>query len=179
MKLEDEVSADAVGFFRGGDLAVLCDGQVLSYSAPDFEKHRRLLTADRKIFDVSNSSLFTQALGPRDDRLLVGGDARSELWQRAEGTWRRTAPLPGCLSAEFHPAGSMLALTGAMNDDTLGAGSDGTVELWSTTGTPRRSGTLHGHMSLVMAMDFSADGRLLATASYDGTVRLWDLSKRI
>lgn len=55
-----------------------------------------------------------------------------------------------------------------------GLRTDGTVELWSTNETPSRIKTLYGHMDKITSMSFSADGSLLATASTDGTVRLWD-----
>lgn len=45
---------------------------------------------------------------------------------------------------------------------------------------PQRPGEycwLEGHASEVRALAFSLDGRLLASASYNGVVRIWDLSK--
>lgn len=49
-----------------------------------------------------------------------------------------------------------------------------TVFDW-TTGKPTH--TFRGHTSAVSALTFSADGKALATGSYDSTVLLWDLSK--
>jgi WD40 repeat protein len=46
--------------------------------------------------------------------------------------------------------------------------------LWEVAGQRERT-RLRGHKALVYAMAMSPDGRILATGSLDGTVKLWDV----
>ncbi len=52
--------------------------------------------------------------------------------------------------------------------------NQGAIYLWNLE-TGQQQSVLRGHIGRITSIAFSADGKLMATASYDGTVRLWHL----
>jgi len=44
---------------------------------------------------------------------------------------------------------------------------------------PKLRATLKGHTDAVVAVAFSPDSKTLASASYDGTLKLWNMTTRI
>jgi WD40 repeat protein len=79
-----------------------------------------------------------------------------------------------CLA--FSPRGRILA-RGSGGRDPIQQPLADKVTLWhSASWQPYAA--LAGHTGLITALSFSADGRTLATASRDRTVRLWDLETR-
>ncbi|WP_406332334.1 NACHT domain-containing protein [Streptomyces sp. NBC_00203] len=165
----------ALDFFTNGSLALMDDrGGIWRSPAPGFGKPEALpLKSD--LWKVSDDFLFNHdygaglAVSRSDDSLALFGPKGGELWRRRPGGWgTRPFQLGAARTGVFHPTGRLLAVA-----DFYG----GDVQLWHTGGTsdPYKGRKLTGHDDSVLAMDFSQDGRRLATAGADGTVRLWKI----
>jgi WD40 repeat protein/Tfp pilus assembly protein PilF len=71
---------------------------------------------------------------------------------------------PGASSMAFAPNSRLLAFDQGLS-----------ITLWDVAAR-RAVGELAGHTAAVLALAFSADGRLLASGSWDNTVKLWDVA---
>ena len=97
---------------------------------------------------------------------------------------RRTLGSPSCWQTTSwpNPNDTMLADAGIIDDTTLTpvkdraprvAPGDFGINIWNRT-SGRCLHTLYGHTSVIGSIAFSPCGKLLLTASYDGTAKLWN-----
>lgn len=136
------------------------DGTLTLWSLPDVAERRDLATGLGSIWSLSFAA---------EGRLLaVGGDASVQIWDAREGT-RQGAMLGGpgeeVFCVAFSPArGSHLASGG------------GRILLWDAVKRTESNEVGDERADAVFGIAISPDGSILATACWDGVVRLRDVT---
>ena len=145
-------------------------------------------TGSVKIWDMSSGKLVTElgrnlketicnlAFNQEGDLLgTIGVEGQVRIWNILEET--EVISFTGTSgygeSIAFSPDGSLLAVGGAASDGRSYSYKPAELHLFDLS-----SGDLlfdlEGHQSLVRSLSFNKDGDVLASASMDGTVHLWN-----
>jgi len=132
---------------------------------------------------TGTSVVFRVAFSP-DGRMLAAGDGQSQvtLWDLAadrpaqilRGWPPGTHQVPGAIgSLTFSPDGSRLAAGLGMPTMSVADYGRQIVKAWDPR-TGNELGSWTAHSNAIAGLAFAPDGRRLATASHDGTVKLWE-----
>ncbi|MEQ8788052.1 MAG: hypothetical protein RIC55_17220 [Pirellulaceae bacterium] len=149
-------AADGAGY-------VLVVRKVTSPSRPmifafDSTTPKTTLTSESYALAMSNGGTHVLAYSSSTSLDIYTGEFKTpQATIRTSGSQR---------GAAFHPGKKMLAL----------GGYDRNVTLWSAE-TGKLILALTGHTDAVNAVDFSSDGKSLATGSRDNTVKIWSPAK--
>ena len=143
------------------------DDRVLYTNSTDGVARRWLIPGP--VLPTAGRQITGLAFGPH---LFVAGGTDLQLWDLAERD--RPVARGARLTAADRMTGAL-----ALHDTTLAAATraGNMILLWDTTDPdhPRQLPvSLTGHTGLIESVEFSHQGRLLASTSDDGTVRLWD-----
>lgn len=115
---------------------------------------------------------------PDGKTLVLGSDNGTiSLWDSATHEFLEES-LPNMTGSVFtiaySPDSRILAVGGCESLDSSFQCLTGGIYLWDTVTHELLAGPLQGHTDWISSLAFSADGKMIASGSFDDTIRLWD-----
>lgn len=153
----------------GLDLFVGPNGQLILIQNLSVRVSDGFNNAFREVYK-SGSRINAATFNPATSTLYIG-TLDGAVWklnpllpEGASATIFTTIPGSGWSAMGYHPQKSLLAAGFGNNQ--------GAVYIWNTSSSEPIA-VLRGHNAKITGISFSSDGSLMATSSYDGTMRLW------
>lgn len=115
------------------------------------------------------------------DNLIFGGAfsmSANETFKRPN-VWsfhnNRLTPQPDLLADEMRRPAFIFAVAASPDGSLLATAAQGGIRFWSLRAQKEVGRPMQGHISGVQSLRFSPNGKLLASGSSDGTVRIWEV----
>lgn len=158
-------SVISVAFDQNGDIIASgsINGMVTLWNA-DTEQHIKTLKTPNGVNDTVHSILFS----PDGKTLTCGTDDGIHIWDVHKGERKKMF----YLNDPFNPV--LRAFSPDGNTVASGVDDEKTISLFDVH-TGERKKTLTGHTNHLACIVFGPDGNTLASASYKGTIHLWDV----
>jgi len=138
----------------------------------------------RQTFDGHQRPVFSVSFSPDGRRIISGSDDQTaRVWDAANGKLLRILKGHGSRigSVAYSPDGQRIITGGGAvrvspngEDVDFTVGDDNAAKVWDAIES-REMNTLKANDAPVMSVDFSPDGKLIASGSLDGAARIWDL----
>ncbi|MBN1426795.1 MAG: WD40 repeat domain-containing protein [Anaerolineae bacterium] len=155
-------SVNGVAWSPNGDLVAVSSGKVVVWDVATGQQ--------RLVLDDANG-IETVTFSPDGLLLAAGGNGHAYIWNIADGHLLHT--LDVCrfrvFSVAFSPDGTLLA-TG-----TEGNSQGEQIKLWDVqTGELATSGEMEQGTRPIIGVEWSPNGRIIASLDWSDTLRLWD-----
>lgn len=171
-------------------LAFSSDSKILATGGNFRETHVWDVNTGNKLGALSTGSATALTFSPDNSILAIGTRREIHLWNLNTGQKPSTLLIEHVIKLEnndtvsaltFSPDGKMLL--GGIKANKIERGPNGWesetiygVQLWDVQTTNKLT-TFSGHSDEIESLQFSHDGKMLASTAKDGTVLLWDWGK--